>query len=362
MRVAYTVEQCWHRVPGGTAVAALEAARALRERGGIELVGVAARHAAAPPDPYEPPIEVRHMTLPRIALYETWHYLRWPRVERATGPVDVIHATTIAIPPRSVPLVVTIHDLAFVHDPSHFTGRGLRLFRRGLRLALAEADLVVCPSEATLRDCIDAGFDHSRLAKVSMGVRATPASAQDVARVRNHYGLNRPYIFWTGTMEPRKNLGGLIKAYRLIEDKIDLVLSGPKGWNEDVDALVGPDRSRVRVLGFAPQADLAPLYAGATVFCYPSLREGFGLPVLEAMAQGTPVVTSDRTSTEELARGAGILVDPTEPHLIAQGIRAVIEDEGLAGRLREAGPRRAAEYSWARTAELTARCYERVKA
>jgi glycosyltransferase involved in cell wall biosynthesis len=360
MRVAYTMEQCWHRVPGGTAVAALETVRALRERGEIDLVGVAARHTAAPPAPFEPSIEVRHMALPRIVLYETWHYLRWPRVERATAPVDVIHATTIVVPPRSVPLVVTIHDLAFVHDPSHFTVHGLRLFRRGLRLALEEADLIVCPSDATLRDCMDAGFHQNRLAKVPMGVRATPASAEDVARVRSHYGLKRPYVIWTGTMEPRKNLGGLVKAFRLIEDEIDLVLVGPKGWNEDVEALVGPNRSGVKVLGFVPHADLGPLYAGAIVFCYPSLREGFGLPVLEAMAQGTPVVTSDRTSTAELARDAGILVDPSDPHLIAQGIRAVIEDEAVAMRLRVAGPRRAAKYSWAKTADLTARCYERV--
>ena len=335
MRVAYTIEQCWHRVPGGTAVAAIETARALLVNDGIELVGVAARHSGPPRPPYEPPMAVHHLPLPRVALYEAWHYLRRPRIERATGPVDAIHATTIAIPPRSAPLVVTIHDLAFVHDPTHFTSRGLRLFRRGLDLARKDADLIVCPSEATARDCIAAGFERDRVAIVPLGVKAEPASEEEVARVRNHYGLDRPYLMWTGTIEPRKNLARLLLAYRSLGVDLDLVLVGPKGWKADLDALVGEDRTRIKVLGFVPQTDLGPLYAGATVFCFPSLLEGFGFPVLEAMAQGTPVVTSERTSTEELARDAAVLVDPTDPGAIARGIRSVTEDEGFACATRD---------------------------
>jgi glycosyltransferase involved in cell wall biosynthesis len=360
MRVAYTIEQCWHKVPGGTAVAAVETARSLLGKDGIQLIGVAARHTTPPRDPYEPPMAVRHLPLPRIALYESWHYLGRPKVQRATGAVDVIHATTIAMPPRSAPLVVTIHDLAFVHDPSHFTRRGLRFFRRGLDLARKHADLIVCPSQATAGDCIAAGFERGRVSVVPMGVKADPASDEDAARVRRHYGLERPYIMWTGTIEPRKNLDRLLAAYRSLDADLDLVLVGPRGWKGDLDALVGSDRARVKVLGFVPQTDLGPLYAGAVVFCFPSLLEGFGFPVLEAMAQGTPVVTSKRTSTEELARDAGVLVDPTDPDDIARGIRSVIEDEGLARRLRDAGPRRSAVFTWERTAELMAACYEKV--
>jgi glycosyltransferase involved in cell wall biosynthesis len=360
MHVAYTIEQCWHRVPGGTAVAAIETARAILRRGGVDLVGVAARHASPPPPPYVPPVEVRHLGLPRAALYESWHYLRRPKVERATGPVDVIHATTIAMPPRSAPIVLTIHDVAFLHDPALFTARGRRFFKRGMDIAIEEADLVVCSSDATLRDCIEAGFDRDRVAKVPLGVRAVPATADDVGRVRRAYGLERDYVLWTGTVEPRKNLPRLLTAFRSLAIDHDLVLAGPRGWNEDLDKLIGTDRERVKVLGFVPQADLGPLYAGATVFCFPSLLEGFGFPVLEAMAQGTPVVTSDRTSTEELARGAGVLVDPDDPDGIADGIRSVIEDDSLARRLRDAGPRRAAEFSWDKTAELMAGCYERI--
>src|ERR671918_162508 len=159
MRAAVVIEQCWHRVPGGTAGAVLDQLRAVSTAGGgdqgggaqagVEQVGVAARHSRPPPEAWRPPIPVRHLPLPRLALYRTWHRLRWPPVERATGPVDVVHATSLAIPPRSAPLVVTIHDLAFMHQPSHFTRRGRSFFRRGLDLARRDADLVLCPSATT---------------------------------------------------------------------------------------------------------------------------------------------------------------------------------------------------------------------
>ena len=361
-RVAFTIEQCWHRVPGGTAVAAIEAARALVDDGSIELIGVAARHRNPPPAAYAPPIPVAHLPLPRIALYEAWHRLRAPRVERATGPVDVVHATSIAIPPKSGPLIVTMHDLAFLHEPAHFTRRGLAFFRRGLELAKSDADLVLCVSQVTRRDCIAAGFDPGRLVTVPLGVKSVRARPEDVARVATKYGLNRTYVMWAGTIEPRKNLRGLIRAFMSLDSDLDLVLAGPKGWNEDLDALLASGRERVRVLGFVPPEDLGPLYAGAAVFCFPSFLEGFGFPVLEAMAQGTPVVTSKETSTEELAEGAGVLVDPRDPEAIAAGLTSVLEDGALAARLREAGLRRAAKYTWERTAGLIGDAYARVMA
>ena len=361
-RVAFTLEQCWHRVPGGTAVAAIELARALREHTTVELIGVAARHRRPAPAQFTPPIAVEQLPLPRLALYEAWHWLRGPRVERATGPIDLVHATSIAIPPKSAPLVVTVHDLAFLHEPSHFTRRGLSFFRRGLELAKRDADLVICVSHATVRDCINAGFDPDRLMTIPLGVDMARAEGHDVDRVKKTYGLGRPYIMWTGTIEPRKNLRGVVEAFRALPSQLglDLVLVGPKGWNEDIDALVAPARERIRVLGFVPRADLAPLYAGADVFCWPSLREGFGFPVLEAMTQGTPVVTSKGTSTEELAAGAGVLVNPLDSEEIAAGLRSVLEDDALAAKLSDDGMGRAAEYTWARTARLTADTYSRV--
>jgi glycosyltransferase involved in cell wall biosynthesis len=361
LRAAITLEQSWHRVPGGTAVAALGLTRALASRSGLEPVGVAARHRRPPPEPWLPAIPVRHLNLPRIALYESWHRLRRPRVQRATGAVDVIHATTMAIPPRTAPLLVTIHDLAWLRFPQMFTARGVTFFRRGLVLAMQEADLVLCSSEATRRDCAEAGFDEAKLRVVPLGVEMALADEVDVQRVRVAYDLDRPYVLWTGTIEPRKNLAGLLDAFVRLDLSLglDLVLVGPRGWNEDLDGIAHRVRDRVRVLGFVPASDLGPLYAGAEVFCFPSLLEGFGFPVLEAMSQGTAVVTSRGTSTEELVEGAGVLIDPLDAASIAEGLEQALQPSTRA-RLEPLGRARAASFTWERSAELVASAYEEV--
>jgi glycosyltransferase involved in cell wall biosynthesis len=363
LRAAFTLEQCWHRVPGGTAVAALELARALEARPGLELVGVAARHRNPPPEQWRPPIPVRHLALPRIALYESWHYLRRPRVEAATGPIDVIHATGIVMPPPTRPVVLTVHDLAYLDYPELFTRQGLRFFHRALDLALRDASLVLCSSFATLERCRAAGFEDDRLRHVPLGVRATRSNPEDVLRVRQVYALPERFILWTGTVEPRKNLAGLVRAFALLDTDASLVLVGPPGWNEDIarhlDELPIEKRDRVSLLGWVPRGDLEALYAAATIMCFPSLLEGFGFPVVEAMAQGTPVVTSKRTSTEELVEGgAGLLVDPRQPEEIAAALGRVLNDAALAERLSDAGLRRAADYTWEHTAELVAAAYE----
>ncbi len=334
--------------------------RALAERNDVEVVGVAAAHRSPAPSAWTPPIEVKHLSLPRPALYESWHRLRRPAVERATGPVDVIHATTMAMPPRTSPVVMTVHDLAFLHDPTHFTRRGLRFFRRGLELALEDADLVICPSAATRTDCEDAGFESERLRVIPLGVDVVATDGRQIEEIKRRYGLSRPYILWTGTIEPRKNLPRLLEAFRTIDSEADLALAGPKGWNEDLDKLLTGLGERVKPLGFVPHSDLGPLYAGAEVFCFPSLLEGFGFPVLEAMAQGTPVVTSRGTSTEELVGDGGILVDPLEVGSIAEGLGSVLEDATLAETLAAAGRRRATTYTWARTAEALMQVYKKV--
>jgi glycosyltransferase involved in cell wall biosynthesis len=182
----------------------------------------------------------------------------------------------------------------------------------------------------------------------------------EIERVRSQHGLERDYVLWTGTVEPRKNLPGLLRAWARLETNADLVLVGPTGWNEDLDKHIGAARERVKVLGFLPQRDLAPIYAGAAVFCYPSFTEGFGLPVLEAMAQGTPVVTSSGTSTEEIAEGAGLLVDPTDAASIEDAIGTILNDNELAARLAQKGRERAETYSWAKTAETTLAAYREV--
>jgi glycosyltransferase involved in cell wall biosynthesis len=363
LRVAVTVEQSWHRVPGGTARSVVELLRGLSDGPAreLDLVGVAARHADPPPADWALPIPVRHLPLPRALLYETWHLpaLRFPKVERATGHVDVVHATAIAYPAADAPVVVTVHDLAFLDDPTLATRHGLRFFRRGTALARDHARLVVCPSEATKRECVAAGFDQARLRVVPWGVRVEPASADDVRAARRAHGLDRPYVLFCGTVEPRKNLPALLDAFGRIERRdVDLVLAGPAGWNEDLEPARRALGGRIHLLGFLPRQRLDALLAGASAVCYPSRREGFGLPVLEAMAQGAPVVTSTGTATEEVAGDAAVLVDPADTASIAAGLARVLDDADLAAELRQRGRARAAQFPWSASADAYQAVYE----
>ena len=358
------MEQCWHRVPGGTATSTLGTLRALQERDDLDLVGVAARHDEPPPAAFALPVPVAHLPLPRVALYEAWHTVRWPRVEQATGPVDVVHATAIAVPPTRAPLVMTIHDLAFLADPTQPTRHGLRFFRRGTELARRHADLVLVPSEATARECRDHGFDAERIRLVPWGVDVVPLSDAEVQSARTAHGLDRPYVLFVGTMEPRKNLRRLVEAMAQLDGReLDLVLVGPEGWNTDVAALLATLEGTsigVHPLGFLAPDDLPPLYAGCAAFCFPSLREGFGMPVLEAMAQGAPVVTSSGTATAEVAGDVGLLADPGDAGAIAGALARILDDPALAANLGARGRARAATFTWERTAELTAAAYAEV--
>jgi glycosyltransferase involved in cell wall biosynthesis len=358
VRVAITVEQCWHRVPGGTAVAACRVIEELKRQPDLDLVGVAAWHRQPPVAPFIPGVPVRHLPLPAPLMYDLWARVQLPRIEWTVRPVDVVHATTILVPPTRKPFVVTVHDLAFLHDPAMFTTRGTGLFRRSLELIKRHADLVLCSSLATLHDCATAGIPTDRLRHVPLGADAVrPVAVAELAEVRSRLGLLKPYLLFVGTKEPRKNLAGLVRAFAQLEDSDhDLVVVGPTGWGEEmtIPSSIAP---RVRALGFLPPDDLAAVYAGAAVFVYPSFREGFGLPVAEAMAHGTPVVTSRGTSTEEVAGGAAVLVDPNESADIARGITEALANATI---LAATGKARAAEMTWAETARLTRAAYDEV--
>lgn len=363
LRVAVTLEQCWHRVPGGTARAALDHVRAVAAHSDVVQIGVAARHGRPPAPEWEPPIEVRHLPLPRPVLYESWHRLRRPAIERATGAVDVIHATGMAVPPRSAPLVVTVHDLAFIDEPGHSTSRGLRFFHRSIELARAHADVVVCPSQSTLDDCVRHGFDEDRLMLVPWGTEVRSVDASRIAGARARFGLAGRYVLWAGTIEPRKNLPVLLDAFARVTEAdrdITLVLAGPTGWNESIGDRVAALGAQVRSLGFVDRSSLEALMAGAELFCFPSRREGFGLPVLEAMASGTAVITSSGTATGEVVGECGVTIDPDDIEGLAAAISGLLADDSERGRLAAAGRERAArEFTWGATAAGLVSAYER---
>jgi len=363
IRVAYSVEQCWHEVPGGTAVAALRVARELgsdRYRDEVELRLVAGKHARPPAPSYRPVGQVAMLPLGRPLLYEAWTRLNWPRVEAVTGPVDVVHATGLIPCATGSPLVVTVHDLAFLHSPEKFTRHGAKSMKRAVAAIKRRAARVVVSSRSTFDDCVTAGFDTDRLRLVPLGVDVLPATVAEVDDAQERHALPDEFVLFVGTVEPRKNLRRLVRAMSSsngVGRDLPLVVAGAAGWGDETSELAAEATRAgfdVRFLGHVSEADLRGLYASASVVAYPSEREGFGLPVAEAMAQGAAVVTSRGTSTEEVAGGAAVLVDPFDVDDIARGLHeALAQRDALAGPAR----RRAEALDWAATADATLAVY-----
>lgn len=366
LSVALTVEQLWQPVPGGSGTYIRALAEALSARDDVTAVGVRARRRGLSGPSL--PVEVVASRLPRQLLYEGWSRLRQPPVPRtrqmrgADAGYDVVHATTWAVPPRSAPLVVTVHDVAFLRSPEHFTSRGVAFFERALDTVRREADLVVVPSEVTREDCVAAGIDAGRLRVVHHGTQPWSVSPSDEAAFRATHGIERDFVLWCGTFEPRKNVGAVLGAFeRMLAggSDLDLVLVGPAGWGGTSDevrrAVETLPPERVHLLGRLDDVDLQRAYAAASVFCFPSLWEGFGMPVLEAMNHGTPVVTSRGTSMAEVSGRGALLVDPLDVGEIASALAQASGPD--AETLGAAGRDNAASYTWEASARSHVEVY-----
>jgi len=364
VRVAYTLEQCWHEVPGGTAVATLRVLTEFlrRQEAGdpaladVEIVGVAGRHRL-PPDPqWVPPVPVRMLPLARPWLYEAWTRIGWPRVESVTGPIDVCHATAQIPAATRAPQIVTLHDVAFLARPDRLTRHGARLLTRAVERA-RRAEIVVCPSATVSGELVDHGLDPGRVRVVPWGVDPVEVTDGERREVASRYGLPDRFVLAVATLEPRKNLRRLVEAMARLDSPTPLVVAGASGWGGVAEELAVGGVDGPRFLGHVPAADLAVLVDLATVLAYPSEAEGFGLPVLEAMASGTPVVTSRATATEEVAGDAAVLVDPFDVDDIAAGITSALGD---GERLGAAGRERARGFTWSATVDATVALYREV--
>lgn len=287
-------------------------------------------------------------------------------------PVDVLHVQFTAPPFAPCPVVTTIHDLSFEHLPETFKLRSRAQLRLTVRRTARKATLILTLSEFSRRDIIETyAVDPER---VIVTPAAAPthfrpiASATELEKVRERYGIGANYLLSLGSIQPRKNLTRLIEALLWLRtarphDQLpQLVIAGKRGWLDDeVFRAAQQDSLKecVKFVGYVPEEDLPALYSGAMCFVYPSYFEGFGLPVLEAMQCGAPVIAGNQTSLPEVAGDAALLFDPFDTRALGEAIARVIDHPDYRAELRIRGLKRAAEFSWIATARLTLKAYER---
>ena len=368
-RVGVVAEQLLRPVPGGVgryvrALAAHLPVEAAVDRGAVEFL--VARHPAEQLAAAGlPPAQTRRLAWPGRLVTRTWVTLRRPGLPSSLlDDLDLVHATSAAVPPtRGRPLVATVHDLAFRHYPEAYPAAGRRYHERSARIVADEAARVLVHSEATARDLAELyGVDRGRVTITPLGVEVPEEPDHAGAgRLLRDLGVRGPFLLAVGTLEPRKNLPRLLDAFGEVTAELPdhwLVVVGPVGWGPRLRPTW--DSVRVKLAGPVGDRLLHALYQAADGLAYPSLYEGFGLPVLEAMANGTPVLTSDRSSLPEVAGDAALLVDPLDRAAIAAGLVRLAGDAGLRERLTEAGRRRAAGFTWRATAAATWATYRQV--
>lgn len=315
---------------------------------------------AADLDSELPGVAIIDRRAPVRLLSWAWNNLDWPAVESLAGPCDVAHASgPLLLPARRAAQVITIHDLDFLHHPERTTAEIHRDFPRRIHDHAQRADHVIVSSRYALAE-VAAGLGVA-VDRISVCSPGAPAWTGEVGRRRAHSGRGSTILF-VGTAEPRKNLGGLLRAYAALvarrPDAPRLVLAGrmPATATAQLDGLPAGLRARVDVLGYVPADDKPDLYAGARMLALPSFEEGFGLPVLEAMASGVPVLVSDRGALPELTGDAARPVHPDDVDGIAAQMALLLDDD-LADAAVAQGRLRAAQYSWSACAEAAMGAY-----
>jgi glycosyltransferase involved in cell wall biosynthesis len=326
--------------------------------------------AAPTPQVKAPNFQDRRVPLSERTLTILWHRLRLPiPVEWFTGLLDIFHSTDFVLPPvRQARTILTVHDLAFMRLPQCAEASLRAYLNKVVPRSIERADLVLADSQSTKSDLIELlGVSPDKIEVVYAGVerRFRPMEGEiALQRAKKRYGLDFPFILSLGTLEPRKNFSGLIEAYALMGDKeLKLVIAGGRGWLYDgvfarVEELGLEDK--VIFPGFVADEDLPALYNLAELFVFPSLYEGFGLPPLEAMACGTPVVTSDRPSLPEVVGEAGLMVEATDSEELAEAMERVLTDENLRRERREKGLKQAERFTWEAAAGKLLDVYRRL--
>ena len=284
--------------------------------------------------------------------------------------LDLLHMTYGAPVWSAAPIVLTVHDICYATNPEWFSPRDLRVLSAMVPRSIRKSAHVITVSESARRQIIE----HYRVPeeKISAiyngpGPGAAPITEQDAGKELAALGLNleRPYLLAVGNLQPRKNLVRLIEAFRTLvqSHEIDLVIVGPQRYraSEVFQAAAGPVSERIHFTGYVTDRQLAACYRCSTAFVLPSLYEGFGLPVIEAMAHGVPVACSNAGALPEVCGDAGVLFDPQSVEAIAAAVSRILSEPDLRERLSRAGQARAAQFSWKKTAELTSAVYAKAR-
>jgi glycosyltransferase involved in cell wall biosynthesis len=300
---------------------------------------------------------------PRVRI--PWEQFLAPLILRRQR-ADLFHGTLNVVPLACpVPSVVTIHDLAFIRFPYTFRSYNRTYLDLATRVSVRRATRILAVSEHTKREVVGLlGVPAERVVVTPNAARVHfhPPAAEALAAFRTRHSLPEQFVLYVGTLEPRKNLTTLLDAYAQIarQSAVPLLVGGGKGWMYDavfarLEAL--GLRDRVHFVGYLDEEELPLWYAAARLFVFPSLYEGFGMPPLEAMACGTPVVTSNSSSLPEVVGDAGLMVAPMDVDALADAIMRLLSDEALHADLRERGLRRAQQFAWHTTAERTRDAY-----
>ncbi len=314
-------------------------------------------------------------------LYRLWFRSRLPLpVQTFSGPCDLYHATDFVLPPMrgKTPTVLTVHDLSFERDPDSASPRLIPFLKRVVPDSARRATHIVADSYATARDLTELyGIPPAKITTIHSGAgeRFTPYTGSYFEERRRGSILRRykigeaPFVLTVGTMQKRKNHLRLVRAFaKMIAQhppsfSVQLVIAGGKGWLYDevlaeVKSLGLEDR--VKFIGYVEDSDLPHLYRAARVFAFPSIYEGFGIPPLEAMACGVPVVTSNASSLPEVVGDAGLQVDPFDVDALAHALDTALHDEGWRAQAIVRGPERARQFTWRGAAEQLLVIYEKV--
>lgn len=294
------------------------------------------------------------MRVPLRVVQRSWSLFGRPRAEQFVHGAEVVHSLDLVPPPSALPVVATVHDLVALDYPQLHPRRAVHQQRTRLH-ALNDVGVIMASSRSTADALMRHGVDAHKIVVVPLGVRPDMASSAPPSN------RGRPFLLAVGEVVPRKGLDVLVRAFAELDD-VDLVVAGPAGAaTAEVAALIASlgVTNRVHLLGLVDDDALGALYRDALALCFPSRAEGFGLPVLEAMVAGCPVVATDLPVLREIIGGDGILVPPGDAIALSRALRDLLTNDGMRAELARAGPRRAAAYSWANTAAATVDAYER---